>query len=66
MRFHAEPLVAGLVFLVVGVAFVLEALGIWTLGVDDLRFAGPLALVVAGLGVLAVSVARSQRVDRGR
>jgi hypothetical protein len=65
MRFHAEALVAGLVFLVVGVAFVLEALGTWTLGVEDLRFAGPLALVVAGLGVLAASVARTHRGDPG-
>ena len=66
MRFHPEALVAGLIFLAVGVAFVFEALGTWTLSIEDLRFVGPLALVAAGLGVVVTSVARSERTDRGR
>jgi hypothetical protein len=39
-----------------GLAFVTEALGWWTLQVADLRFVGPLALVVAGLAVVSSSV----------
>ena len=54
----------GLVFLSVGIAFVFEALGAWTLSVGDLRLIGPLALVVAGLAVVIGSVTR--RGDTGR
>lgn len=59
MRFHAGTLFAGFIYLVVGVAFVLEALGYWSLRLSDLRYLGPLALVVVGIAVVVGSVGRS-------
>jgi hypothetical protein len=56
MKLHVGTLFAGVVFLLTGLAFVTEALGWWTLQVADLRFVGPLALVVAGLAVVSSSV----------
>jgi hypothetical protein len=43
-------LVAGVVFMLVGVLFLLDALGVWKLRIDYLV---PLGLIVLGLGVLA-------------
>lgn len=58
MRLHPGTMLAGFIYLVIGVAFVLEALGYWTLRLSDLRYIGPLALVVAGIAVVAGSVTR--------
>lgn len=52
MRLHANTLYAGLVFLGLGIAFLFEASGAWDLDVEDLRFAGPLALVLVGVAVV--------------
>ncbi len=59
MRFHPGTMLAGFIYLVVGVSFVLEALGYWTLRLSDLRYIGPLALVVAGMAVVVGSVSRN-------
>lgn len=59
MRFHPGTMLAGFIYLVVGVSFVLEALGYWTLRLSDLRYIGPLALVVAGIAVVVGSVTRN-------
>ncbi|HSJ27894.1 MAG TPA: hypothetical protein VLB67_06755 [Acidimicrobiia bacterium] len=56
MRMHVGTLVAGIVYLAVGLLFVAEALEWWTLQVSDLRYVGPLALVVAGIAVVASSL----------
>jgi hypothetical protein len=53
-------LFAGLIFLLVGVAFTLEALEVWTLSVSDLRYVGPLALLVVGAAVVVGSVNQDQ------
>lgn len=58
MRAHPGTLFAGIVFLTVGVVFVLEALGVWDLTLGDLRYLGPLALVVAGVAVIVGALAR--------
>lgn len=56
MKLHPTALFIGLVYLAVGIAFMLEALGYWALQVGDLRYIGPLALVVVGLGVVMGSL----------
>ncbi len=61
MRLHNGTLLAGIVFLLIGVAFVLEALGVWTLLIGDLRYIGPIALVVVGVAVVVGSIGRSNR-----
>lgn len=58
MRIHTGTLFAGLVFLAVGIAFILEAVGAWNLTLGELRYVGPLALVVAGLAVVIGSLGR--------
>lgn len=58
MRMHAGTFFAGAIFFLVGVAFLLEALEVWDLSVADLRYVGPLALVVAGLAVVVSSISR--------
>ncbi len=60
MRIHMGTLFAGLIFLLVGVAFTLEALEVWTLSVSDLRYVGPLALLVVGAAVVVGSVNQDQ------
>lgn len=59
MKLHTGTLFAGIIYLVVGLAFVAEALEWWTLQISDLRYVGPAALVVAGLAVVIGSMARS-------
>jgi hypothetical protein len=54
-------LFAGVVYLGIGVAFILEALEVWTLRIGDLRYAGPIALVVLGLAVVIGSMRRIER-----
>lgn len=61
---HGGTLMAGLVYTGIGVAFVLEALGYWTLRVADLRVIGPLALLVIGLGVIVGTFTRRDQVTR--
>jgi Domain of unknown function (DUF5668) len=51
-------LVAGLVFVVAGVAFLLDALGVWSIEGDYLV---PLALIVVGLVVLASALPAERR-----
>jgi hypothetical protein len=63
MRMHVGTLLAGIVFLAVGLLFVAEALEWWTLQVSDLRYVGPLALVVAGVAVVASSITSRRSVD---
>ncbi|HLT96723.1 MAG TPA: hypothetical protein VK070_08035 [Acidimicrobiia bacterium] len=57
MRFHPGTLFAGVIYLALGVAFVFEALDAWSLSISDLRYVGPLALVLAGLAVVIGSIA---------
>jgi hypothetical protein len=60
MNLHRGTLFAGLIYLIVGVALVLEALEVWTLHIGDLQYLGPLALVAVGLAVLVGSVGRKR------
>lgn len=62
MRVHMGTMFAGVVFLAVGLAFVAEALEWWDLQMADLRYAGPLALVIVGIAVVFGSI-RSSRPD---
>lgn len=57
-RFDPGTFFAGLVFLAVGVAFVMEALEYWAFGFRQLRWVGPAVLVVVGIGVLIGSWSR--------
>jgi putative Mn2+ efflux pump MntP len=61
MRLHKGTLLAGIVFLLIGVAFILEALEVWTMQISDLRYIGPLALVVLGIAVVIGSMGRGER-----
>lgn len=58
MRVHTGTLVTGVVYLAIGIAFVFEALGAWTMHLADLRFVLPLTLVVVGLAVVLGSTSR--------
>ncbi|MGA8039725.1 MAG: hypothetical protein WCA93_06410 [Acidimicrobiia bacterium] len=59
MRLHRGTLLAGVIYLVVGVVFFFEGLDVWTLKIADLRYVGPLALLVLGLAVVVGSLGRS-------
>ncbi|HLF59926.1 MAG TPA: hypothetical protein VI980_01945 [Acidimicrobiia bacterium] len=59
MRLHRGTLFAGVIYLVIGVVFLLEALGVWTLQISDLTLIGPIALVVLGLAVMVGSMGRA-------
>jgi hypothetical protein len=61
MKIHRGTLLAGVVYLGIGVAFILEALEVWTLQIGDLRYVGPIALVVLGLAVVVGSMRGAQR-----
>ena len=61
MRVHTGTLFAGLIYLIIGVALVLEALEVWTLQIGDLRTLGPIALVAVGLAVVIGSMTRGDR-----
>ena len=61
MRVHNGTLLAGIAFLLIGVAFMLEALEVWTIQISDLRYVGPIALVVLGAAVVIGSLGRSDR-----
>lgn len=64
MRLHMGTLLAGVIYLVVGVAFMLETAGLWTLQIADLTLIGPLALVVIGLAVALGSWDRRDQTGR--
>lgn len=63
MKLHVGTLFAGLIYLAVGIAFAFEALDMWSLSLSDLRYIGPLALVVAGAAVVVGSLNRRQPSD---
>ena len=52
-------LIAGAVFTVVGVLFLLEAGEVWTFALSDLRYFAPLALIVIGVSVLIGGLTRA-------
>jgi hypothetical protein len=58
MKMHMGTFLAGLIFLAVGVAFMLEAADVWTIRVGDLKLVGPLALVVIGVSIIGGAMAR--------
>jgi hypothetical protein len=58
MRLHRGTLFAGVVYLMVAIVFMLEALAVWTLRIGDLRYIGPIALVLIGLAVGIGSLGR--------
>lgn len=60
-RLHPLTLSAGVFFLLMGVAFVLEALDVWTAQVSDLRVLGPALLVVIGVLVILSATVDSRR-----
>ena len=60
MKLHVGTLFAGLVFLVVGLTFMTEALGWWSLQMVDLRYVGPIVLIAGGLAVTASALTRRQ------
>ncbi len=45
--------VAGLAFMAIGVAFVLEANGQWSFQLEYFRYFGPLVLMLIGISILA-------------
>jgi hypothetical protein len=61
MRLHRGTLFAGIIYLGIGIAFFLEAVEVWTIRIGDLRFVGPIALVVVGLAVVIGSMGRADR-----
>ena len=58
MRLHRGTLFAGVVYLMVAIVFMLEALDFWTLRIGDLRYIGPIAVVLIGLAVGIGSLGR--------
>ncbi len=52
-------LIAGAVFTVLGVLFLLEAGDVWTFALSDLRYLAPLALIVIGGAVLTGGLKRA-------
>jgi hypothetical protein len=61
MSLHKGTLFAGIVYLGVAIAFILEALGFWTLQIGDMRYVGPIALVVLGIAVAIGSLGNDQK-----
>jgi hypothetical protein len=61
MRVHSGTMLAGVVYLILGVAFILEALDVWTVRLTDLRLLVPGALVVIGIAVLIGTVGQRDR-----
>jgi hypothetical protein len=54
-------MLAGVVYLILGVAFVLEALDVWNVRLTDLRLLLPGALVVIGIAVIIGTVGQRDR-----
>ena len=61
MRLHKGTLFAGVIYLGIGIVFLLEALEVWTLQISDLTVVGPLALVILGLAVVIGSLGRTDQ-----
>jgi hypothetical protein len=61
MRLHRGTLFAGVIYLGIGIGFLLEALDVWTLRISDLTVVGPLALVIIGLAVVVGSLGRADQ-----
>jgi hypothetical protein len=61
MNIHKGTFITGLIYLAIGVAFVLEALDVWTIRFSDLRLIGPLALVVIGVAVIIGTLGGTRR-----
>jgi hypothetical protein len=61
MRLHKGTLFAGVIYLGIGIVFLLEALEVWTLQISDLAVVGPVALVVLGLAVVIGSLGRTDQ-----
>lgn len=53
----------GLGFALFGTALALEAVDVWTLRAADLRYVGPVLVIVIGLGLVARSL-RAGRAER--
>ena len=52
-KFDLGSFVAGVVFMALGLAFVLEAQGQWAFRLSHFRYIGPLILIVIGISILA-------------
>ncbi|MDH3500308.1 MAG: hypothetical protein OEM97_09320 [Acidimicrobiia bacterium] len=55
-RFHPGTFTAGVIFLLLGIAFLFEAAGAWTFRLGDLATLGPLTIVGVGVAVLVSSI----------
>jgi small neutral amino acid transporter SnatA (MarC family) len=64
MTIYKGALIAGVIYLVLGVAFLLEALDLWAFELGDLRLVGPIALLLVGFGVAAGAIGRARRQTR--
>jgi small neutral amino acid transporter SnatA (MarC family) len=61
MTIYKGALIAGVIYLALGVAFLLEALDMWAFELGDLRLVGPIALLLIGIGVAAGAIGRARR-----
>ena len=61
MTIYKGALTAGVIYLVLGVAFLLEALDMWAFEIGDLRLLGPISLLLIGIGVAAGAIGRARR-----
>lgn len=59
MRPHLPTLWSGIVLIALGVAFGLEATGIWSFEIGHLQLIAPLALIAIGVGFLLGSLSKS-------
>ena len=62
---HKGTFIAGFLFFVVGVVFTLEELGAFNVRLADLWVVGPVALIAAGVAIVAVTL-WPHRHDRDR
>jgi len=53
----------GLAFAAIGVAFVLEAEGVWTFRLTELSVVVPVLLILGGLAILVLAIRRTPRLD---
>jgi hypothetical protein len=61
MRLHRGTLFAGVIYLGFAFVLMLEALDIWVLQIGDLRYLGPIALVILGAALAIGSLASSDQ-----
>lgn len=59
-RFHPGTFTAGVVFVVLGLVFALEAGGAWTLRLRDMALLGPLTIIGIGVAVLISTLWRGR------